>query len=318
MTKMKSLIYGPVTSRRLGLSLGVDTVPYKICSYDCIYCQIGRTAKTTAARKDYGLAEQIFQDLDRKLEGGTNAEHITLGGSGEPTLNLELGRIIRGVKKRTVIPVAVLTNGSLLWDPDVQDDLSAADVVLPSLDAPDEETFRRINRPHSDISFDRMIDGMVSFARMFKGKIWLEIFLVKNLNTSDQHLEKFSRLVKTIAPDRVHINTAVRPPAESYATAVDKETLASMAAKIGSNAAVIAEFQKKAVSSGQRDFLEDELVETLLRRPCTIKDIAVVLNVDETRVAGLLDRLITQGKVQIRTTGGKTYYMCTEETESPV
>ncbi len=313
----KSLIYGPVTSRRLGLSLGIDTVPYKICSFDCIYCQIGRTRKTTSERSDFGLAETIFTALGRKLEEGLEADHITLGGSGEPTLNLEAGKIIRGIKKMTDIPVAVLTNGSMLWDERVRNDLYAADVVLPSLDAADEETFQKINRPHPDISFKRLLDGILSFSKVFTGKIWLEIFFIDDFNTSDAQLEEFKKLVKMIHPDRVHLNTAVRPPAESFAAAVGRETLKAIAEKIGGRAEVIAECKEKhaVLPAPARDLLEQDLVDMLLRRPCTVQDIATVLNINPSQAIKLLAPLIAGGRVAVQTAGPRTYYSCTEETD---
>ena len=304
----KSLIYGPVASRRLGFSLGIDAVPYKICSFDCIYCQIGRTFETTLERRDFGLSGRILETLDRRLKAGVKADHITLGGSGEPTLNIELGTIIRGIKRMTDIPVAVLTNASLLGDATVQEDLRAADIVLPSLDAADEETFVRINRPHPDISFNGIVEGLISFSRSFKGQIRLEIFFIHNMNTSDTQILKFRELVEKIGPDQVHLNTAVRPPAESFATAVDRDFLASAAARIGDNAEVIADFRKTPGSPTENDLLEDELMGMLSRRPCTMQDIMNGLGAGEMRVAKLLDRLISEGRVTTRTAGPQTYY----------
>ena len=304
----KSLIYGPVASRRLGHSLGIDAVPYKICSFDCIYCQIGRTCETTLERRDFGLSGRILETLDRRLNAGVKADHITLGGSGEPTLNLELGAIIRGIKQMTDIPVAVLTNASLLGDSAVQEDLRAADVVLPSIDAADEETFVRINRPHPDISFKRVVEGVASFSGSFKGQIWLEIFFIRPINTSDAQIQKFRELVETLNPDRVHLNTAVRPPAESFVTAVDRDFLASAAARIGDNAEVIADFRKTPGHPAENDLLEDELMGMLSRRPCTMQDIMNGLGAGEMRVAKLLDRLISEGRVTTRTAGPQTYY----------
>lgn len=304
----KSLIYGPVASRRLGLSLGIDAVPYKICSFDCIYCQIGRTLETTLERRDFGLSGRIFEGLDRRLKSGVKADHITLGGSGEPTLNLELGAIIRGIKQMTDIPVAVLTNASLLGDAAVQEELRAADVVLPSLDAGDEETFMRINRPYPDIPFNGIVEGLVSFSRSFKGQIRLEIFFIRSMNTSDAQIRKFRGLVEKIRPDQVHLNTAVRPPAEPFAMAVDRDFLAAAAAKIGDKAEVIADFRKNPDVATENDALEDELMGMLSRRPCTMQDIVNGLGAGEMRVARLLDRLVAEGRVTTRAAGPETYY----------
>lgn len=314
----KSLVYGPVTSRRLGLSVGVDMVPFKVCSFDCVYCQIGRTEKTTVARSDFGLSDTIFEDLERKLKNVATPDHITLGGSGEPTLNLEIGKIIRGIKKITTIPVAVLTNGSLLWDQNVRDELSAADIVLPSIDAADEETYQKINRPHPDIAFDRFVEGVISFSHSFGGQIWAEIFLIKDINTSDIHLEKLKHLMGKIRPDRVHLNTAVRPPAERFVSAVDQGELQAMAAKINCNAEVIAEYRGKRDNPlEKKDLPEDAFVDVLLRRPCTTREIAVALNTNEKQVTAIADRLVAEGRISARISGSETYYLCKAESGNP-
>lgn len=315
----KSLVYGPVTSRRLGLSVGVDMVPFKVCSFDCVYCQIGRTEKTTVARSDFGLLDRIFEDLERKLESGAKPDHITLGGSGEPTMNLEIGKIIRGIKKITTIPVAVLTNGSLLWDQNVRDELSAADIVLPSIDAADQETYQKINRAHPDIAFDRFVEGVISFSHSFGGQVWVEIFLIKDINTSDAHLAKLKQLMEKIRPDRVHLNTAVRPPAESFVFAVDQGDLQAMAVKINYNAEVIAEYKEnRGTPVEKKDLPEDTLIDVLLRRPCTTREIAVALNTNEQQVTALADRLVAEGRIRSRTSGSKTYYLCKADSDSPV
>lgn len=311
----KSPIYGPVTSRRLGLSLGVDMVPYKVCSFDCIYCQIGPTKNPSVERRNFGFADNIVKAIQQKLEAGARADHITLGGSGEPTLNLETGDIIRGIKTLTDIPVAVLTNGSMLWDQKVRQDLCAADIVLPSLDAGDEETFKKINRPHPDISFERLLDGILSFSTEYSGKIWLEIFFIENINTSAAHVEKLKRLVQRIGPDKVHLNTAVRPPAEAFATAVDRNTLCAIAESIGDSTSVIAEFKENPDAAVEAELPEEALVDMLLRRPCTLNDIATALHVNPSLAVKLLDQLVARGRVTITSSGSRLYYVCKEESD---
>lgn len=306
------LLYGPVTSRRLGLSLGIDAVPYKACTLDCIYCQIGRTEKTTLERRDFGRADAIFSELADRLAVGLRADHITIGGSGEPTLNTEIGKIISGIRKMTDIPVAVLTNGTLLWDPDVRSALMDADVVLPSLDAADEETFERINRPHPDISFERMVAGLVSFSKRFGGSIRLEVFLVDSLNTSERHLDKLKSLAEKIGCDQIHLNTAVRPPAEGFVRSLGQEALEDAARRIGNKAKVIAEFrdEKKNTAHRGKKLLEGDLIGMLRRRPCTAADIAAGLGVEESTAQALAGRLVSDGRVEIRKSGSETYYVC--------
>ena len=182
MTNRKKFFYGPVPSRRLGLSFGVDIVPFKVCTLDCVYCQLGKTLTKTIERMDYGPIEPILAELRETLDKGLNTNFITIAGSGEPTLNLRLGELIEGIKKITDIPVAVLTNGTLFYQKDVRNDCAKADVVMPSLDAGDEETFQQINRPHGDINIKNLISGLSKFRDEFNGQIWLEVFFIENFN----------------------------------------------------------------------------------------------------------------------------------------
>ena len=177
---MSNYIFGPVPSRRLGRSLGVDLVPFKTCTYDCIYCQLGRTTNKTIQRKEWVPLDDVVTELETKLS--SQPDYITLSGSGEPTLYSRTGELIDRIKAVTNVPVAVLTNGSLLWNQEVRARLMNADLVVPSLDAGDEAMFRAVNRPHEDISFERMLQGLIDFRHEFQGKYWLEVFLLAGHN----------------------------------------------------------------------------------------------------------------------------------------
>lgn len=305
----KSLIYGPVPSRRLGLSLGVDLVPYKICPFDCIYCQIGRTPTTTVERREYISPEAILRQLKERLSTGITADYITLGGSGEPTMNSEIGRIIKGIKEICNIPVAVLTNGSMLNLPEVRTGLLVADVVLPSLDAPDAAVFEVINRPHPSVPFRTVIDGLAAFRKIYHGKIWLEIFFIDGVNTSELHIIGFRKWIEAVSPDRVHLNTAVRPPAETFAAPVTEAKLIEFSKILGERAEVIAEFPKDFHRKISAKLIGEELLDMLSRRPCTMEDIAVGLNIEESLFSTHLNALVRRGRVQARESGGKTYYL---------
>src|SRR4030042_7030693 len=198
-------IFGPVPSRRLGRSLGIDLIPSKTCTYDCLYCQVGRTTEKTITRKSWVNIDEVIAELKTKLLA--KPDYITLSGSGEPTLFDGCGRLIEKIKQITNIPVAVITNGSLLFMPEVRKELLAADVVMPSLDAGDEETFKKINRPCSRITFDKMLQGLIDFRKEFKGKYWLEVFLVAGLNDSDEQIDKIAACIEKIQPDKVQLNT---------------------------------------------------------------------------------------------------------------
>lgn len=302
-----SHIYGPVPSRRLGFSLGVDLVPAKICSYDCIYCQIGSTPRTITARKPYIPSRTIIEELFAFLKIHPAPDYITLGGSGEPTLNSDIGRIIEGIKAQTPVPVAVLTNGSLLGDPAVRDDLRHADVVLPSIDACDPEMFARINRPHADIGFTQMAEGLIALRQSYPGPIWLEIFFVEGINTSDAHARTFAQWIEKIRPDKVHLNTAVRPTAEKDVAAVAFSDLERIRDLLGPGVEIIAPFGKDASQRLNPD-IRKELLAILCRRPCTPADLSAVLGIHSLELVKHLEELTREKCVVTVTQGDKTYY----------
>lgn len=268
-------LYGPVPSRRLGRSLGVDLIPFKTCTYDCIYCQLGRTTHKTLERKAYVEAESVLLELKRKLEESDKPDYITLAGSGEPTLNSAIGRIICGIKSLTRIPVAVLTNGSLLWMEDVQDDLMAADVVIPSLDAGDDASYQLINRPHPGIAFDRMVGGVTNFVKRFKGEVWLEVLLLAGMTGSKVETEKIALIANGLGVARIQLNTVTRPPAEDFALALSSEQLIELKGMFHGHADVIGESIPSITNNvdlGQTS--DDDILALLNRRPCTVDGIA--------------------------------------------
>lgn len=218
--KTPDYVYGPVPSRRLGLSLGVSPIPKKTCNYACIYCQLGRTDHMTNARQNFYPLEDILYEAKAVIEGGTEFDVITIVGEGEPTLYADLGDLIRGLKGLSEKPVAVITNGALLYDERVQEALLEADLVLPSLDAAEEGVFKRINRPHGSLKFDRVIEGLRKFSQKYKGQLWIEIMLVKGINDDEAALLGFKAMLETLRYDRLYINTVVRPPAEPEVEAV--------------------------------------------------------------------------------------------------
>ena len=172
---------------------------------------------------------------------GSKADYITIGGSGEPTLNSRLGDLIDGIRRLTDIPVAVLTNGTLFYRADVRAECAKADVVVPSLDAGDAAAFEAVNRPTRDITIEKLVSGLEQFRREFAGQIWLEVFLVAGVNTDAEQIEKIKGLIERIRPDKVHLNTAVRPPAEPDVRAVPAETLDRIARQIGGDCEVIGD-----------------------------------------------------------------------------
>jgi wyosine [tRNA(Phe)-imidazoG37] synthetase (radical SAM superfamily) len=226
-SKRPHYVFGPVASRRLGRSLGVDLVPFKTCSYDCIYCQLGRTTCKTVERREWVPMDDVLDELKQKLT--CRPDYITLSGSGEPTLHSRLGEVIEHIQAMTDVPVAVLTNGSLLWQKEVREELAVADVVLPSLSAGDAFEFVVLNRPEASLAFEQMVEGLVAFRREFTGQYWLEVFLLGGRAPIEDHVKQIAAWVKRIGPDRVQLNTASRPPAEEFAVAVPQARLTELA-----------------------------------------------------------------------------------------
>jgi wyosine [tRNA(Phe)-imidazoG37] synthetase (radical SAM superfamily) len=298
-------VFGPVPSRRLGRSLGVDLVPFKTCTYDCIYCQLGRTTCKTIERKEWVPLDDVVRELKMRLE--SRPDYITLSGSGEPTLYSRIDELIGAIKTITEIPVAVLTNGSLLWQPEVRAQLMKADVVIPSLDAGDELRFRAINRPHPQIAFDQMVNGLMEFRREYRGQYWLEVFLLEGYTAIQAEVEKLARLVKRIQPDKVQLNTVDRPPAEEFALAVSARRMQKLALLFDPPAEVITKFRRCHVG-GQFKANRDVLLNLLRRRPCTVEEIAEGLGWHRNEADKLLADLEARGLIGRCITGGVIHY----------
>lgn len=289
-------LFGPVASRRLGLSLGVDVIPPKTCPLDCIYCEVGRTTVKTQERREYIPTTAILGELSAYLAGDHPApDYLTLAGSGEPTLHAGLGQIIAHLKKITKIPVAVLTNGVLLSDPQVRQELSQAEVILPSLDTVSPDLFQKINRPVVGLQIEDLLAGLKALRREYAGQIWLEILLLRGLNDTPAEMAKLKQAVAAIRPDAVHLNTVVRPGVEDYALAVNPEVLAAAARFFGPVAKVIAAPRRPStqVTLSDADFLA-----SLARRPQTAADLAAVLHLPEADVVARLENLVRQGRLR--------------------
>ncbi len=266
-------IFGPVLSRRLGASLGLDIVPYKTCTFDCIYCECGSTTEKTILRKPYIDAEKILVELRDYLKSNQKPDYITLTGSGEPTLNSEIGLLIRQIKKITKAQVAVLTNSSLLYLPEVRNDLMPADLVVPSLDAALSGSFNEINRPHEGLELLKIIQGMIAFREEFKGEIWLELLFVKGVNNQDKEIEALIRVIKEIQPDKVQVNTVDRPPAEKTAMAIDKQEIEDIYNRFKAQSLpveiITSNKKKNAIESFEMEDLKDKIINLIKRRPET-------------------------------------------------
>jgi len=306
--KTQEYIFGPVPSRRLGRSLGVDLVPFKTCSYDCIYCQLGRTTNKTTQRKEWVPIDIVTEQLKEKLD--SKPDYITLSGSGEPTLYSRLGELISRIKNLSDIPVAVLTNGSLLGLPEVRNALKSADLVVPSLDAGGSQIFQYVNRPHSNITFSKMLEGLVKFREEYRGQYWLEVFLIAGVRTPDAEIGRLASCVESICPDKVQVNTVTRPPAEDFAERVPRKQLKALAGQLYENAEVIADYSNV---HKQQDFSarREDVLTLLKRRPCSIEDIAAGLGLHRNEVIKYVEELSSEGKIEVKTQNQQLYYKAT-------
>jgi wyosine [tRNA(Phe)-imidazoG37] synthetase (radical SAM superfamily) len=303
--KKRKHIFGPVPSRRLGRSLGVDLVPFKTCSYDCIYCQLGRTTNKTLERKEWVALQDVIDQLKDHLH--SKPDYITLSGSGEPTLFSRLDELILVIKEITNIPVAVLTNGSLLWLPEVRNSIKRADVVIPSLDGGSTQIFQYVNRPHKDITFSKMLQGLVEFRKAYSGQYWLEVFLLAGVTTTEMEIKRLKTCIAAIQPDRVQVNTVTRPPAENFADPVPQKQLEQITADLYETVEVIADYKdihKQQEFSAQRE----DVLTLLQRRPCSIQDIAAGLGLHRNEVLKYIEELVAEGKIEKKPQNRQLYY----------
>ena len=304
-----SHVFGPVPSRRLGRSLGVDVVPFKTCTYDCVYCQLGRTTCKTIERKEWGPLEGVLDEVKAQLS--KRPDYITLSGSGEPTLFSRLADLIDGIKGMTEIPVALLTNGSLLWQPDVRSAIREVDLLIPSLDAGDEALFRRVNRPHEAISFDRLIDGLVASREACRGQYWLEVFLLAGETAMESEVKKLADCAALIQPDRIQLNTVTRPPADRLVVGVARERLVELARLFEPEAEVIADYHHVHEQT-QFAVSRDEILSLLRRRPCSIDGIVQGLNMHPNEVVKYVEALQAEKLVETTRISSKCYYKATD------
>ena len=300
-------IYGPVPSRRLGFSLGIDIILFKTCSLNCIYCQLGQTTQKTIQRKEYFSSSEILSQIKKKLASGQEIDYITFSGSGEPTLNVALGKLIREIKKITSVPVAVLTNSTLLSRKSVRKALLDADLIVPSLDAATQEIFVKVNRPHSSLKLEEIIESLRKFRQEFKGSIWLEIMLVKGVNDSPSHIKKLKEAIAKIKPEKVQLNTVIRPPAEKFARTLSLKELEKIKNIFGENCEIIVEFDKKVQKSPSEN-LEEAILSLIQRRPVTLADISASLGKHKNEILKYLNFLLVEGKIQSVIHKGLKYF----------
>jgi len=306
-------VFGPVPSKRLGQSLGIDTIPLKTCNWNCVYCQLGRTVPMTNERREYFPIGEIFAEVSATITNKkpNEIDWVTFVGSGEPTLHSGLGKLIRGVKALTDLPVAVITNGALLYLPEVRDELSAADAILPSLDAGSSKLYRKINRHHPETTFERLLDGLVRFREVYLGKLWVEVMLLRDINDTETALREIAAALNRIQPDEVHVVLPTRPPVETWVKHPDDEGLLRARAIFGDIAHVVHP------TSGMFDFkseefLTDDVIEIITRHP--IREDELINNLNQfslEKVAITFGALKSCDRVQIIERYGVRFWSAT-------
>jgi wyosine [tRNA(Phe)-imidazoG37] synthetase (radical SAM superfamily) len=306
-SKQRRYIYGPVPSRRLGLSLGIDIVPMKVCTLDCIYCQLGRTTELSTVRRAFVDIEAVVTEVKSRLAEGVRTDYLTIGGSGEPTLNSQLGDLIDRLHQTTAVPVAVLTNGTLFYREEVRAECAKADVVIPSLDAGDEAAFEAVNRPTRHISIEKLVSGLSTFRDEYAGQIWLEVFIVPGVNTSAEQIEKMKSLIERMRPDKVQLNTAVRPPAERSVEPASHEALAAIARQMGGNCEVIADVPVGCCDR-QAQKVTADVLSMLKRRPCSVQDLCTGLGITADEAMRQIADLRSQGLAVAEPRGDVVYF----------
>ena len=294
-------LFGPVPSRRLGISLGVDLVPLKTCTLNCIYCECGRTTNLTLERKEYVPFNTVKEELTFYFANNPKPDYITFSGSGEPTLNSRIGDVLRFIENQSPdISVALLTNGTLFSEKQVREDVKDASVVIPSLDAATDKIFKKINRPSPHLQIDTIIDGLVRFRKEYSGQIWLEIFIVSDMNDTEHELTALKQAIEKIEPDQVQLNTLDRPgPVSTLRSATRQELERVLDFWQLENVSIIADVPERKDLLAYRKDTESAILGTIARRPCTLKDLSKILGLKINEVNKYLDVLEADGKIKV-------------------
>ena len=309
-------VFGPVLSRRLGLSLGIDLIPYKTCSYDCVYCECGPTTARTVTRREFFPVEEVLAELRAVLASRPPLDSITLAGSGEPTLSLSLGQVIGSVKSDFPDYVmSVLTNGSLLTEPAVREELLSADRVIPTLATTSQATFERIHRPHPSLQVGAIIEGMERFRAEYAGQLWLEVFVIPGLNTSPAELAGLKNAIERINPDKVQLNTLDRPSAEGWVRAAPDVELERIGDVLGSAGTEIIRRNLPPSKAPTANTVAAERIRaTLCRRPSTLDDLVRTTGMSGGEVAKMLGVLEREGRVTAQRGARGVFYTCCRAT----
>lgn len=310
MNTTYTYLFGPVVSRRFGRSLGIDIVPFKTCSQNCIFCQLGEGAAVTTERREYVPLAQVLHEMDDWQAQGNTADVLTLSGSGEPTLHTGFGEVLRHAKKMGQIPTLLLTNGSLLHLPEVRRDACDADIAKMTLSAWDQASYEMIHRAQSPTGFDELLRGEQAFRKEFSGALHVEVFLIEGVNSELEQVKKMAEIVDSLNPDLVQLNTAVRPPAQSWVRAVCAERLAELAPLFSSPTSVPSTTNSAV---GRHETLtKDVLMSLCQRHPTALSTIAVQYEVALVQVEQWAAALCEERRAVLRSNGEESFLIPVE------
>lgn len=298
-------LFGPVPSRRFGRSLGIDLTPHKTCSLNCVFCQLGRTSQKTLERRAYVPTADVIAETEHWLKNDGAADYLTLSGSGEPTLHSEFGQVLAFLRDQP-IPSAVLTNGTLLSLPAVREAAALARVVKVSLSAWNQKSFERVNRPHPQLDFKLFFEGLKQFRSQYDGQFWLEVFLLSGINAMTRDVERIAALSRELRPDRIHLNTTARPPAEGFAAAVPMAQLVALAGLFDPPALIASGFSRPQTRPIKA--AEETIFAMLRRRPCTTEQIQAAFGLHINEVSKHLGALMTKNRIRIDRENKQMYY----------
>ncbi len=298
---MYKYLFGPVPSRRLGISLGIDLIPMKTCTLNCIYCECGRTTKLTLERKEYVPFQDVKTELAHYFAHHPKPDYITFSGSGEPTLNSRIGDVLKFIKEQPKnYATAILSNGTLFYQKKGRDQVLEADVIIPSLDAATPAAFHKINRPHPKLDLNEIVLGLIHLRREYHGQIWLEVFIVPTINDTEEELGALKNAIEHIVPDRIQLNTLDRPGTVNTIRAATQDELGRIIDFWGfANAEIIAKAPARKEITSFRDDVESAILETIARRPCTLQDLREILGLHVNEINKYLDVLEADNKIKV-------------------
>lgn len=307
---MYKYLFGPVPSRRLGMSLGIDLVPKKVCTLNCVYCEVGKTTKLTTDRMEYIKYDKIIDELQQFMSTKPNIDYITFSGSGEPTLNSRIGEVLAYIKMHyPTTKTAILTCGALLSLPELRSELLEADVILPSLDAGSQSMFEKINRPNPNLNIDTYIKGLIDFRKEYKGQIWLEVFLLKGYNDSLEELDLLKKAILEIKPNIVQLNTLDRPGTVEGLVSMTKDELQQIKDYwFLPNVEIIASVDQRTDVGAYNTDIEGTILSTIARRPCTLDDLHQVLGIHVNEINKYLGTLEVNNKIKSTTLDRGVFY----------